>query len=632
MTERVVELNVLRKEETEKRIAPVFKAMADVIGRSVGAYGSPTIISIYPETHSTKDGFTIMKYTNPKNQLDREIFGMAFAVCERLNNLVGDGTTTSILATNAIYEAYLERKSTFDELMVSSKDIMDAFERVKDKVLNVLRTKAVKINTLPKEEMLDYIKKVVTISSNDDKDVIDNITSLYSELGYPAIDISLSVDGKTKAYCVDGFSCNVHLNDAIYLNNDDKTAIEKDIDVLIFDHKVIMSTYDNIIKPIANECRLRKRKLVVIAPFYDSIAIKQKIANELNMEFEKMKSITTILTTCASATSFDKTALSDLAMLMNTSIITRELEDELIEKGERFAMGALVRIDKRQLELTSSVLIVKDAERGDGYIKPYSLVTPEEQDMIYGVSDELSVMTLGHCSNAILTMNKSTFKGFNYNQARYAASLNAAKIALEEAENKYKEMGTFNLEITQAQNRLHSLGLKVGKIEVGAETSMKQKFLKDVYDDAVKGAASAFDNGIVLGCNVSLVNSIYDVHTETSDELEITICEILEVGFKSVYARVIQNMLGENRKDITVNNPYTKHLNLNEEFDADDNSLLVDHIINRSIDNEIVYDLREKKFSSDIINSLDTDVQVMNATIGLLSMLIAGNQFISTTL
>ena len=44
------------------------------------------------------------------------------------------------------------------------------------------------------------------------------------------------------------------------------------------------------------------------------------------------------------------------------------------------------------------------------------------------------------------------------------------------------------------------------------------------------------------------------------------------------------------------------------------------------------YDLREKKFSSDIINSLDTDVQVMNATIGLLSMLIAGNQFISTTL
>lgn len=622
-----VQLNVLNKNETEEVIAPVFKSMADVLGKSLGAYGAPTIISVYPDSFTTKDGFTIMKYLDPKDPLHKIFYTMAFRICERLNNSVGDGTTSSIVATNGIYEAYLKRRDFFKNNMITPKAIMDEFENVKNEIIAELKNKAVKISNLPKEEMLEYIRKVVDISSNNDEKITNSIVSLYEQLGFPAIDLTLSPDGTTHSYIIEGFPANIVLNDTIYINNDDKTAVEKDVDVIMFSHKVSNDTYESIIKPLTAECRIRGRKLVVIAPFYDEVAIRQNIRHDLIEEYEKTKSISTILTTCRATSAHDKHALNDLAMLLNTTLISRALETKLIEKvrEENCSITSLVGLDCR--EAFPDLFVGAYTADNKQVLTSYANAIENKLTLFNTVED--AELLLGHCSSVKLGLKQSIFNGFNYNQGLYDQHILEAKVKLQEAEHKYKEMGVFNIEITECQKRVSALGLKVGKIEVGAESEIKQRFLRDVYDDAVKAAASAYENGVVLGCNVTLLQVILPLYDKAyNNKLRWEVLNILQEGFFKVYDTVLGNMF----EDMPMNdNKADKIVNL-EGIDRVRYPSLMAFIKEYSIEHDYVFDLRTQKFSKDIINSVDTDIQILNATIGLLSMLISGNQLVSTAL
>ena len=57
---------------------------------------------------------------------------------------------------------------------------------------------------------------------------------------------------------------------------------------------------------------------------------------------------------------------------------------------------------------------------------------------------------------------------------------------------------------------------------------------------------------------------------------------------------------------------------------------LYDFLIEFSVQTETVFDLTTKKFSKDVINSLQTDDEVLTATIDLLTLLISGNQMVVT--
>ena len=105
-------LNVVKKDEFQKRVAKVFKEISDILACSFGASGAPTIISKYPYSHVTKDGFTIFKNITCDIEcgsiIDSVIANLIGDICGRLNYKVGDGTTTAIIATNAFYETYYE--------------------------------------------------------------------------------------------------------------------------------------------------------------------------------------------------------------------------------------------------------------------------------------------------------------------------------------------------------------------------------------------------------------------------------------------------------------------------------------------------------------------------------------------
>ena len=102
-------LNVLSKEKFQERVAKVFSLISDTLAASFGAYGSPVIISNYPYTHVTKDGYTIYKNITFDAEcgslVDCTISNMIGDICGRHNKKKQDRTTTTNKTTNSIYHS-----------------------------------------------------------------------------------------------------------------------------------------------------------------------------------------------------------------------------------------------------------------------------------------------------------------------------------------------------------------------------------------------------------------------------------------------------------------------------------------------------------------------------------------------
>lgn len=604
-------INVIDKGEFEKRVEQVFHILWETLAKSFGPYGAPTIICNYPYRHVTKDGYTIMKnlsFNAAETQVDQAIADMAGDICGRLNYSVGDGTTTAIIATNEIYQEYREKAEELNRLHVLPREVLQRFELLKDIILEALEGRATPIRTNDPEKLYERIRNVVYISSNGDELITNHIAELYKELGAPAITCVKAADGITKKILINGYKNTLVINDRLYINNDNKTCDVEDADVVIFGAKVTESTYKNILKPLNMESMIRGRRLIVCAPTYDEMALAQVIAPELNIEYKQHKKVNMILTTYRAVTAHNRKIANDFAVLMNTTIIDRSQESYIIERltSGKNAITDLFNIDDRKIIGTRCVAVNKISPENGSATYQYGVdELPEDYVNLAEYDNSLveNHINLGYVRKASLGLNDSLFTEMVYDEERYQTILKEAEDILAETEAKYQKMGTFNIEVNMCQERLYALRLKMGIIEVGADSEMAQSFLKDAVDDAIKAAESAYKYGIVKGCNIDLISAIESVIAKVNPEaLDYILLTILRDGFKAVYRTVLTNG--------NIENP--------------------DEFIDKSLQLNMPYDLSLHTYSNDVINSMQTDREVLKATIDLIGLLIVGNQMVVT--
>lgn len=644
-------INIIDKERLNDRIQIVFDILYQSLVKSFGPGGAGTFVSVYPKYYNTKDGFTIMKNVAFDKKLDQVISDMVMDICSRLNFTVGDGTTTAVIATKSIYESYLKHKNTFDKMNLLPRDIMMRLSSLKDEILNRIDQKAISIRSYDPDVLAENIRKVVWVSSNGNEEITTMISNLYKELMYPAITVTLSKDGKMTSKIVSGYNMDISLTDKIYINNDDNTMNLNGANVVIFDHKVTSATYANLLRPLNRESMNRGKHLICIAPYYDEVALGGIIRTDLLNEYNRFKDVNLVLTVCKNKGS-DRIMIEDLALLLNTRIITTHLESELITSMQNSGVEItqLFDLDNREIE-GLPVAYQKDAEKLE--------LIPYHKDNVrhpygYDPNHENNILRVGYADTITIGLKDSTFSGFYYDEEDYQKRLNLARSELDEIQKKVESNGTFSFDLVAKQDRLNSLGLKTGSIEVGATSEISQTYLKDMVDDAVKAAASAYNNGVVLGCNVSMSNIIDNMLQNTENDLDKTLLEILLNGFKSVYKSVINNVFNDANiiptdtiiddtdefNEKICNNvlnflrsktPCTAIHFTTEDFKSVNLSKdsIHDALIDMSIANEVVVDLgNHGEFSKLIINSSETDKEILKAVVDLLSLLITGNQMV----
>lgn len=656
--------NVIGKEAFEQRVAEVFHVLWEALSRSFGPYGANTTILTYPYSHVTKDGFTIMKNLSMNaadTLVDQSIANLASDICGRLNYSVGDGTTTAIIATNGIYERYMESREALEKTMMLPRDVSDYFKKLIGIISEKLKEISWSIQSDDDTELYNNIYKVVYISSNGDKEISEYIANFYKELHCPAITAEISPDGITRAELITGYQINAMLSDKLYINSDDEKMNLSEADIVIFTVKVNKTIYENIVRPMNEASRQRGRHLLCLAPSYDTVLIDTVVKGELNDEYRKSKSINLVLMSYPAFGKANRNTIEDFAILCNTVTLDQARCTDIMkqfEDGKTF--GQIFNMDDRE-----GIPNLKICVRMKGTLN----LIPGNRDNNYGDNfcfeidgDGSNKYRVGFVRNMSLGMKKSVFREFFYDENRYEVALNDAKTELRDLEEKYKNLGTFNTDVSIAQARYYALQLKMGLIQVGGEGDLSRRCLKDQVDDAVRAAASAYNNGCVLGCNTSLIKILFDMWDDSykidPNSTETILLNILLEGFLDVYRTVLSNAfddttlchertvrwsIDDSPYDVTVRNLKKMSISIFDDVECgyfkDILDILVkkygyvsyhDLIIYYGVKQNMVFDVSKKEYSKEVINSTQTDTEVLKATVDLITLLIVSNQMLVT--
>ena len=722
-----VGLNVISKEEFERHTKEVFAALGKTLAKSFGPYGAPTIIYKHPFSHVTKDGFTIamsLSTNVAKSYTNQAVANMATDICGRMNNAVGDGTTTAIVATNNIYQSYMEKRDWFESNGVLPRNILTEFIQAKKNIREELEKHAVPIHLEGDEDdekMVNAIRKVVSISSNEDEQITETLTNLYKEFGYPSITCEKSVDGIEHVEIVNGYRLPLFITDEMYINADDQTMRLVEADVLVFTCKVTDSLYDNIIAPALLNAKYLGHHLLLCCPSIDEVLLDRVIAPMLRAEYKQTKDVSLVICCYKAASSYQRKTIDDFAMLCHTTPIDRALATAMIratsvqETGTdpKYSMVELLKFYRpwapttypqintngKTVQLVSHLGKMEDKASIETELKKIAelrdmgILVPGVPVRDGAVVDEALILDVGYCRDLELGKKTSIIHTFFYDKDAYNLHYREATNQLKEIEAKYKKLATFNTETTKAQERLFSLGLKLAHIEVGGDTEMAIGMRKDVYDDAIKAASSAYKYGIINGCNVSTIIAIESLLSElrlrdeddTSQDVYERVLLLIQDGFIETYKTVLRNWIPEDQMllegyydaDVIAGDKayfyqrveeklqkYTKQkLHTIMQCNASDaleqfvsvflsmvnraarrsymfettgskstsmRFSLYDFLIEWSIQHNVVFDVVQKKFSSDIVNSFQTDDEILTATTDLISLLISGNQMIVT--
>jgi chaperonin GroEL len=258
--------------------------------------------------HITKDGVTVAKAIDAKIKNHKIGIQLVTSVAAKTNEVVGDGTTTATVLTQAIaVEGHKAVEAGMNPIAVKA-GIDDAVNIVVEEIKKVSK----KIVT--DEE----IKQVATISANGDKEIGEKIAQAILKVGNEGVITVEEV--KTFGFEVDvtpGMSFDKGYLSPYFVTNADKMIAELDDPlILIFEQKLgVLAPF----LPLLENLSKTGRSLVVIAEEVEGEALSALVIN-------KMKG--TLKSVAIKTPSFgdnSRGVLGDLAVLTGATIIGPEL-------------------------------------------------------------------------------------------------------------------------------------------------------------------------------------------------------------------------------------------------------------------------------------------------------------------
>lgn len=183
--------NIVSNEVYKKMASKTLTKISDSIKNSLGYYGSSTIIEDRINGHViTKDGYTILKSMKFENPISTTIFEIIKKVSYNLVQTVGDGSTSSIVIAEALFnfiQNAMNKKddpnnltSVFDISLkkYSSKEIFDCLKEIEKELITEIN----KVATPITDKNFEKLKNIAEVSNNNDTKTGTNIYDIYSKI------------------------------------------------------------------------------------------------------------------------------------------------------------------------------------------------------------------------------------------------------------------------------------------------------------------------------------------------------------------------------------------------------------------------------------------------------------------
>ena len=100
-----IKWNVVEEDIFKETMHTVFEAVAKTISRTMGPFGTTTIIEEKGQLVTTKDGYNVLKRIRFDDSIANNILDILHDIVHKVVVTVGDGSTTSTVASHALLES-----------------------------------------------------------------------------------------------------------------------------------------------------------------------------------------------------------------------------------------------------------------------------------------------------------------------------------------------------------------------------------------------------------------------------------------------------------------------------------------------------------------------------------------------
>jgi len=398
------------KAAKDKLITGINK-IADAVSSTLGAGGRTVVIEDdFGNPHVTKDGVTVANSIMLVDPVENLGVAMMKQAAQQTANMAGDGTTTSIVLTQAIIDCYHKSNAS----SFSFRDVKEGINRYKKHIIKVIEDKAVEVDD-------KKLNDVSTISANNDSVLGDLIAEAFRKAGDNGIvTMETSANSETYVNVVEGTRVASTPKTPHFFTNKEKEVAELD-KPLVF---ISASDIPNVrkIQDILEYAIKSNRSILFIAP----LESQPLTALAMNMVKGNIK------VNVIDPPSFGlkrKDILEDLALLVGAKVFDESLGDSI----DAITPDMLGEADKAISDKEGTVLVIKEkSEEALERIEYLKSTLEKEEDhhvLTRHLNDRLALLCGGV---SIIYVGADTDVELKEKQDRVNDAIHAVKAARKE--------------------------------------------------------------------------------------------------------------------------------------------------------------------------------------------------------
>lgn len=570
--------NIIDDEKTEYMINYTLETLANSLSKSVGPYGCNTILQDMTGNHSiTKDGYTIFKELKLDNDISRTILDIIRNISLKLVNEVGDASTSSILIAYSLYNILKQYKPINWNVQSKGKPlppklIKDILKYLEDELISLIKDVAIPIN----DDNFDVVTKIASISNNNDYILGNLIKEIYSKIGKDSfITIERSVTSEDYYEISNGYEINDGYLDTRFINNTKEMLYEGESPIIFISNSLLdEDDLEPLLQPLCGFALSKMKDLVIIAKGYT-----EEVYNFLAINKQRNK---------------------DLSVCPISTVLGTENREELLKDLSIYVGNEMI------------------------YDKNY--FTPQKyKDEFFGF-DEMCL--LGTCKKVISDKKQTKFILGEYNNGDYLDRIAELETTIKHCKEKAKREEN-DMELFELEKRLNKLKGNIATIYVGGNTEIEKKNRRYLIDDSIHAVRSALNNGYVIGGNLLIPYIIEYQSEELSKNIKDKIKKDLNIDISLSLLESFIKSVGESFEfsyECVLRNTYMNSSKSND---------IITNCFYNEKDTLLIYNVLTNEYEdvteTSVINSADTDIQIMHSVFSIIGLLITSNQFISLT-
>ena len=462
--------NVVSGEKLRKIQSETLASTKDFLSNTFGPMGSNTKIISGNNRESisstySKDGLKVLQNIVQSAPIEASIIEELIDITKHVEHEVGDGTTSTVILSSLIFDKLMMIQNKYK---IPPYQLVNTFKEVVSVIKN-------KILEHKKECTLDDIYNICMISTNSNKEISEQIKSIYEKFGMD-VELSVSISNNPNTYIkeYDGLTITEGFADPVYVNNIEKQESRisnarvyhfadpiDTMDMISYFESIINH---NIYEPLQNDEAPIPTVITCPRLSNDMSAILKNLANQLyqidqnNLTAQKPPIL--IITDVVGS---DEYIMDDIANLCGCKSIRKYIDPRMLQKDREAGNAPTV---ENVFEFCGECEEVVADTKKTKFINPKHMHIYEEDGTVK--------------EDPIYTMMVNFLE--------------------EEIRNAQDTDGTIK-EIATYKRRLSALKSNMVEIFVGGITVADRDAYKDLVEDAIKNCKSASKYGVGFAAN-----------------------------------------------------------------------------------------------------------------------------------